>query len=154
MHIFSGMGVFAVAHLLYSLAFLSRHYAAYPSSSWKRVLYLILFMVGGCFYIVLYPYLKKDPMSDLLIPAVGIYIALITLMGILAIRSHRTLTLLGGLIFIVSDISLALQVFKVVLIEQGNTLVMVAYYLAQLLIAVGDIKAMENKNDFSKWKRS
>lgn len=54
----------------------------------------------------------------------------------------------------VSDISLALQVFKVASIEQGNIVVMVAYYLAQLLIAVGDIKAMENKNDFSKWKSS
>ena len=79
-HFFSGMGGFAVAHLLYSLAFLSSNYAAYPSSSWKRVLYLILFMVGGGFYIIIYPYLKKDSRSDLLIPAVGIYVILIPLM--------------------------------------------------------------------------
>lgn len=55
----------------------------------------------------------------------------------------------------VSDASLALQVFKVLPpIEHGQIVVMVTYYLAQLLIAVGDIKAAEDKDDFSKWKRS
>lgn len=53
----------------------------------------------------------------------------------------------------VSDMALALQVFKVMPeMQHGNAIVMVTYYLAQLLIAVGDVKAEENKNDFSKWK--
>ncbi|XP_071768031.1 lysoplasmalogenase [Centroberyx gerrardi] len=150
-----GMGAFAVAHLQYSLTFLSTRYATYSSSSWTRFLYLILFVVGGGFYIYLYPYLQKTPDSALLTPAVGVYIALIALMATLAIRTRRAATLLGSLSFMVSDLMLALQFFKVTApLEHGNTIVMVTYYLAQLLIAVGDVKAVENKDDFSKWKRS
>lgn len=153
--LFSGMGAFATAHLLYSLTFLSSRYAAYAhrSSSWVRVLYLILLIVGGAFYIYLFPFLQKDPKSELLTPAVGVYIALITLMASLAIKTRHTLTLLGSLSFMVSDLTLAVQVFKVTApMKHSQTAVMVTYYLAQLLIAVGDIKATENKDDFSKWK--
>lgn len=149
------MGAFAVAHLLYSLTFLSTRYAPISSASWTRFLYLILFMVGGGFYIYIYPFLQKAPNSDLLVPAVGVYIVLITLMGILAIRTRHAATLLGSLSFIVSDLTLALQVFKVTApLEHGNSIVMVTYYLAQLLIAVGDVKAVDDKDDFAKWKRS
>lgn len=151
----SGMGAFGVAHLLYSLSFLTSHYATYSSSSWSRVLYLILLVVAGGFYTYLYPFLKKDPRADILVPAVGGYTGLITLMGALAIRTRHTLTLLGSLSFMLSDMSLALQVFNVMSpIKQGHIVVMVTYYLAQLLIAVGDIKATETRDDFSKWKRS
>lgn len=151
----SGMGAFAVAHLLYSLTFLTSRYAPYSSSSWSRFWYLILLAVAGSFYTYLYPFLKKDPRADILVPAVGVYVALITLMGALAIRTRHMLTLLGSLSFMLSDMSLALQVFHVVSpMEHGNIVVMVTYYLAQLLIAVGDIKATETKDDLSKWKRS
>ncbi|XP_035511208.1 lysoplasmalogenase [Morone saxatilis] len=150
-----GMGAFAAAHLLYSITFLSSRYAPYSSSSWNRFLYLILVMVGVGFYVYIYPFLQKVPNSEMLIPAVGIYVVLITLMGASAIRTRHTATLLGSLSFMVSDMSLALQVFKVIApIEHGQIIVMVTYYLAQLLIAVGDVKAWENKDDFAKWKRS
>lgn len=149
-----GMGAFAVAHLLYSLSFLSSRYATYSSSSWIRLLYLILFVTGTAFYIYLYPFLQKAPDSHLITPAVAVYIFLIGLMGALAFRSRRMSTLLGSLIFMVSDVSLAVQVFKVMDVEHGNLIVMVTYYLAQLLIAVGDVKASENKDEFAKWKRS
>lgn len=153
----AGMGAFAMAHLLYSLTFLSSHYAAYPSSSsfWTRFLNLVLFLTGGSFYVYIFPFLQKVPDADVLIPAVGIYIVLIVVMGALAIRTHQAATLLGSLFFMVSDMSLAMQVFKVTApMEHGNTIVMVTYYLAQLLIAVGDVKAVANNNDFAKWKRS
>lgn len=151
----SGMAAFAVAHLLYSFSFLSNHYAAYSSSSWRRFLYLILLVTAGGFYTYLYPFLKENPESNILVPAVGVYIALITLMGELAVRTRHTLTLLGSLSFMFSDMFLALHVFKAVPpMKQGHIVVMVTYYLAQLLIAVGDIKATETPNDFSKWKRS
>ncbi|XP_045898019.1 lysoplasmalogenase [Micropterus dolomieu] len=150
-----GMGAFAVAHLLYSLTFLSSRYAAYPSSSWIRFFYLILFTLGGGFYIYLYPFLQKAPNSDILIPSVGVYFVLIILMGTLAIRTRHAATLLGSLFFMVSDLSLALQVFKVIApMKHGHSVVMVTYYLAQLLIAVGDVKAVESTDDFAKWKRS
>ncbi|XP_007562911.1 lysoplasmalogenase [Poecilia formosa] len=155
-----GMGAFAVAHLLYSVTFLSSRYATYSSSSsssssLNRFLHLVLVIVGGAFYIYLFPFLQKAPNSDLLTPGVGIYFVLITMMAALAIRTGQVATLSGSLIFMVSDASLALQVFKVLPpIEHGHIVVMVTYYLAQLLIAVGDIKAAEDKDDFSKWKRS
>ncbi|XP_069005917.1 lysoplasmalogenase [Embiotoca jacksoni] len=150
-----GMGAFAVAHLLYSISFLSSRYANSSSSSWTRFLYLILVVVGVGFYIYLYPFLRKEPQPDVLTPAVGVYIFLITVMGVLAIRTRHTSTLLGSLIFMVSDVSLALQVFKVLApMKHGSTIIMVTYYLAQLLIAVGDVKAVEDNDDFAKWKRS
>ncbi|KAM4535378.1 lysoplasmalogenase [Fundulus diaphanus] len=150
-----GMGAFAVAHLLYAVTFLSSRYATYSASSLNRVLYLILLVVGGAFYIYLFPFLQKAKNSDLLTPGVGIYFILITVMAALAIRTRHAAILLGSLSFMVSDASLALQVFKVLPpIEHGQIFVMVTYYLAQLLIAVGDIRAAENKDDFSKWKRS
>ncbi|XP_029364919.1 lysoplasmalogenase [Echeneis naucrates] len=150
-----GMGAFAVAHLIYSFAFLSDRYATHSSSSCIRFLYLIQFMIGGGFYIYLYPFLQKEQHSDMLVPAVGVYVFLIVLMSVLAIRTRQTATLFGSLLFIVSDTSLALQVFKVIVpMKHGHAIVMVTYYLAQLLIAVGDVKAMENKDDFAKWKSS
>lgn len=149
------MVAFAVAHLLYSLTFLSGRYTSYSSSSCSRFLYLILFMVGGGFYTYIFPFLQKAPDADVLVPAVGVYVFLITLMGTLAIRTGHALTVLGSLSFMVSDMALALQVFKVMpQMQHGNEIVMVTYYLAQLLIAVGDVKAVESTEDFSKWKKS
>lgn len=147
------MGAFAAAHLLYSFTFVSTRYAAYSSSSWNRFFYLILITGGGGFYIYIYPFLQKAPHSDMLIPAVVVYVALINLMGSLAIRTRHTATILGSLSFMVSDMAVALQVFKVTPMKNGQIFIMVTYYLAQLLIAVGDVKA-ENKDDFGKWKRS
>lgn len=150
-----GMAAFAVAHLLYAVTFLSSRYSTDSSSSWARLLYLILLLTGGGFYMYMYPFLQKAPNSDIVAPAVGVYILLITLMGALAIRTGHTATLLGSLIFMVSDVSLALQVFKAWTPgEHGHTLVMVTYYLAQLLIAVGDVRAVENRDNFAKPKRS
>lgn len=150
-----GMGAFAVAHLLYSLSFLSRHYATHSSSCWTRFLYLILFMVGGGYYIFLFPFLQKDPQGDVLTPAVGIYFALIMLMCALAVRTGNVATLLGSLSFSVSDATLSVQVFKVMApMQHGNSVVMVTYYLAQLLIAVGDMTVAVDTDDFSKWKKS
>lgn len=149
-----GMGAFAVAHLMYSITFLSSRYPT-SSSSWRRFVYLILFVTGAAFYFFLYPFLQKAPDSDLIIPGVGVYTALISLMGMLALRTGNVPTLLGSVSFIVSDIALALQIFKVTpQLMHGNSIVMVTYYLAQLLITVGDVKAVGNKDEFEKWKRS
>ncbi|XP_034449998.1 lysoplasmalogenase [Hippoglossus hippoglossus] len=150
-----GMGAFAVAHLTYSLTFLSSRYPTRCSSSLTIFLFLILLTIGGGYYMYIYPFLQKAPDSELLIPGVGVYIVLITLMGALAIRTRHAATLLGSVSFMVSDVALALQVFKVTpQLQHGNTLVMGTYYLAQLLIAVGDINATVDKEDFGKWKRS
>ncbi|XP_058510553.1 lysoplasmalogenase [Solea solea] len=150
-----GMGAFAVAHLMYSITFLSSRYASKSSSSWKRVVYLIMFLAAGAFYFYIYPFLQKAPDADLIVPGVGVYTALICLMGVLALRTNHVATLLGSASFIVSDIALALQIFKVTPhLKHGNSIVMGTYYLAQLLITVGEVKAVGNKDEFDKWKRS
>lgn len=151
------MAAFAVAHMLYSVTFISGPYAERASSSSSSLwfIYLIMFFTGGGFYFYLYPFIKKAEDGDKLVPAVAVYIFLIALMGSLASRTRNALTILGSVSFMVSDIALALQVFKAITATvSGEYVIMTTYYLAQLLIALGDIKISESKDDFSKWKRS
>lgn len=154
---FLGMVAFAVAHILYSITFISGPYAERASSSSSSLwfIYLILFVTGGGFYFYMYPFVNKAEDGDKLVPAVAVYIFLIVLMASLAIRTRNMLTVLGSVSFMVSDITLALQVFKAITpTVNGKYVIMSTYYLAQVLIALGDIKASENKDDFSKWKRT
>lgn len=154
-HFLLGMVAFAVAHMLYSITFMTGSYAERSSSSSLWFLYLILFICGGGVYFFLHPFIKKAEDGDKLVPAVAVYVFLIVLMASLAIRTRKVLTVLGSLSFVVSDITLALQVFQVIAPSiNSEYVIMSTYYLAQLLIALGDVKASENKDDFSKWKRS
>lgn len=153
-----GMGFFALAHLLYSLTFLSSRYTAhsYPSSG-IYIVYLLQWGITGAAYIYLLPFLQNSPEPNIFVPAVGAYAFLIVLMATLGARTRHSLVMLGGLVFMTSDLSLALQHFKVVeSLEYGRHIVMITYYLAQLLIAVGDVKATmaEEGGEFSKWKKS
>ncbi|XP_061892515.1 lysoplasmalogenase TMEM86B-like isoform X2 [Entelurus aequoreus] len=149
-----GMAAFAMAHLLYSLTFLSSRYEKHSSSSCMYNIYKVLLAIGLSFFMYLYPFLQKKPNSKVLVPAVGVYVALITMMGILAVRTRHLITLLGSLFFIVSDMCLSLRQFIIPPVKLSETVVMLTYYLAQLLISVGDVMAVENKNDFAKWKTS
>ena len=125
------------------------------SSSLSVLLYIVVFGLGVAFYIYIYPFLQKAPDSALLTPGVGVYVGLLTLMANLALRTSKVVTILGSVSFLVSDSVLALQVFKVcAAMEHGHAVVMVTYYLAQMLIAMGDVLAVEDQDDFSKWKRS
>lgn len=154
----AGMGCFAAAHLLYSISFLSSRYSFHSySSSGIYVLYLLQWGVTGATYIYLVPYLQNSPEANVFIPAVGIYALLIVIMATLAARTRNSLITLGGLVFMVSDLTLALQQFKVVeSLEYGRHIVMTTYYMAQLLIAVGDVNSMlaEESDEFRKWKRT
>lgn len=149
------MGSFAVAHLLYSLCFLSERYTYLSSSSSLfYVLYLLLLLLVGGVYANLLPYLQNVPDAGIITPAVGVYVLLIVVMAMLALRTRRPLTLMGSLVFMISDLCLALQHFGVIPPQEyGQHVVMVTYYLAQLLIAIGDVRAKEN-DEFRKWKRS
>ncbi|XP_062875094.1 lysoplasmalogenase [Trichomycterus rosablanca] len=152
-----GMACFAVAHLLYSLSFFSSKYSSHSSSYGLYFLYILLWAVGGGVYVYLLPFLQKTPDPNTFVPAVGGYAFLIVLMATLAARTRHSLVLLGGLVFMVSDFTLALQTFKVIEhLDHGRHIVMCTYYMAQLLIAVGDIKATqaEAADEFRKWKRS
>lgn len=152
-----GMGSFALAHLLYSLCFLTERYSYFASSSsFSYVLYLLLWLLGIGVYANLFPFLQKLPDGDLLTPAVAVYVLLIVAMATLALRTQRPLTLMGSLVFMVSDLCLALQHFGVTpRHEYGQHVVMVTYYLAQVLIALGDMRAKaDENNEYQKWKKS
>ncbi|XP_030649735.1 lysoplasmalogenase [Chanos chanos] len=152
----AGMACFAVTHVLYSVSFLSSHYSSHSSSSLSFFFYLLLWLTGGGTYAYLFPHLQKSHDSSILTPAVGVYVLLLVLMVTLALRTRQPLMALGSLSFIVSDFTLAIQHFKVVPnLEHGRLFVMTTYYLSQLLIAVGDVRAgTDEAAEFHKWKRS
>ncbi|XP_051572367.1 lysoplasmalogenase-like [Myxocyprinus asiaticus] len=151
-----GMGCFALAHMLYSVSFLSSRYSTTSSSSLFFILYLLLWLIGGGIYAYLVPFLRLDPEGDVLVPAIGGYILLIVLMATLAVRTRRPFLLLGSLVFMASDLIIALTKFNVVDLEYEKHTIMITYYLAQLMIALGDVKATleEDADDLHKWKRS
>ncbi|KAI4873616.1 hypothetical protein NFI96_016683, partial [Prochilodus magdalenae] len=152
-----GMASFALAHLLYSLSFLSSRYSSYSKSSAIYIVYLVLWGIAGGAYLYLLPFLQKSPEPNVFVPAVGGYTFLIVLMATLGARTRQPLVTLGAMVFMVSDLTLAVQRFKVIEdLEYGRHIVMVTYFLAQLLIAVGDVKAMqaEEADEFRKWKRT
>ncbi|XP_026885535.2 lysoplasmalogenase [Electrophorus electricus] len=140
-HFLHGMACFALAHILYSLSFLSWRYSSSSSSSWLYVLYLLLWGVSGGTFFYLLPFLRSSQDPDIYVPAIGAYTLLITVMATLALRTRRTLVMLGGLTFVISDLTIALQMFKVIeTLDYNRHIIMTTYYLAQLLIAVGDVK--------------
>lgn len=151
------MVCFALAHLFYTLSFLSSRYSSQSSSSCGLYFfYLLLWGAGGGIYFYLLPFLQKSPEPEIFVPAVGGYVLLIVLMTTYAARTRQPLVLLGALVFMVSDFTLALQQFKVVEhLDYGRHIVMSTYYLAQLLIAIGDIQAtmVEQAEELHKWKR-
>lgn len=81
---------------------------------------------------------------------------LIVLMATLAARTRQPLILLGSLVFMASDLTIAMTKFSVFDVEYKKHIIMTTYYLAQLMIALGDVKAvLEVKaDDIHKWKRS
>lgn len=151
-----GMGCFALAHMLYAVSFLSSRYSTTSSSSSVFILYLLLWSIGGGMYVYLLPFLRLDPDADILIPAIGGYVLLIVIMATMATRTRRSLLMLGSLIFMASDLTIALTKFNVIDLEYKRHIIMITYYLAQLMIAVGDMKAKieADDDDFHKWKRS
>nr|XP_055050248.1 lysoplasmalogenase [Misgurnus anguillicaudatus] len=151
-----GMGCFALAHIVYAVTFLTPRYSTTSSSSSRYVIYLVLWLIGGGLYVYLVPFLRLDPDGDVLVPAIGGYVMLIVIMATMATRTRRPLLMLGSLVFMASDLTIALTKFNVVDLEYKKHIIMVTYYLAQMMIAVGDVKAMmeANADDILKWKRS
>lgn len=151
------MGCFALAHMLYAISFLSSRYSTTASSSSVFILYLLLWSIGGGMYIYLVPFLRLDLDADILVPAIGGYVLLIVIMATMATRTRRSLLMLGSVIFMASDLTIALTKFNVVDLEYKRHIIMITYYLAQLMIALGDVKAKmeaDADDDFHKWKRS
>ncbi|XP_066564797.1 lysoplasmalogenase [Amia ocellicauda] len=140
-----GMVCFGLAHLLYCFSFLSLCRAS--SCSPCHPLYLPLSLSGAslCFYLYLLPFLLRRADATILAPAVGGYCILLVSMATIALATGRPLTWGGAFFFMTSDVVLSLQVFEVLIVPamvtRARAIVMVTYYLGQLLIAVGDVRA-------------
>ncbi|KAA0705843.1 Lysoplasmalogenase-like protein TMEM86A [Triplophysa tibetana] len=136
-----GMGCFALAHMLYAVTFLSSRYSKTSTSSSVFILNFLLWSIGGGIYVYLVPFLQLDPDADVLVPAIGGYVLLIVIMATMATRTRRSLLIMGSVIFMASDLTIALTKFNVVDLEYKKHVIMITYYLAQLMIALGDVKA-------------
>ena len=126
-----GLGFFLVAHIVYIVAF-SRDFKAQKS----RITIAVLLVA----YAVTIAIIMTPSLEEMLIP-VYLYMVVITLMGIFAaFRGPKSkLVLYGALSFIVSDSILAINEFMVS-VPASDYLVMLTYYLAQLLIIYGFMK--------------
>lgn len=133
-----GLGLFLVAHIVYIVAF-SRDFKA-QNSRIPIVVLLVAYAVAIA--VVMTPSLK-----EMMIP-VYVYMLVITLMGIFAaFRGPKSkLVLYGAISFIVSDSILAINKFMVA-VPASDYLVMITYYLAQLLIVYGFVKDERQSED-------
>ncbi len=121
-----GLGLFLVAHIFYTAAFLQ------SSGTADRLTFTVITILAV--YAVGMSLLLRPKLGNLAVP-VYLYIAVITAMGISAsFRSPLVLT--GALIFMLSDSMIAINKFLQP-IPGSNYWIMITYYLAQYLIAKG-----------------
>ncbi len=132
-----GLGLFLLGHIVYIVVF-SRDFKAQRS---RIPIAVVLIAYAVAVAVIMTPHLQ-----DMMIP-VYVYMVVITLMGIFAaFRGPKSmLVLYGAISFIISDSILAINRFMVD-VPGADYLVMVTYYLAQVLIVLGflsDESAME-----------
>ena len=125
---------------------------------------IIFFFVGHIFYVMaFFPYRRSSllyrpvplvaylvvigallawiaPRSGILAPAVIVYGLLLVTMAVLA-SGLNWLTAVGSMIFVVSDLSIAVTAFAIPgVIEESELLIMSTYLVAQLMIVLGVIQ--------------
>ena len=137
----AGLASFLLAHVCYIVFFFAR------ARRWP-VTPLLFVAVGAAFLLsTLLPHVARRQ-ADLLAP-VCVYCAAIAVMAYAAISSGSALATAGALVFVVSDFALAYDKFAPAPLAwwwQPRLIVMVTYYVAQLLItasfrSVGPLKS-------------
>ena len=125
-----GLASFLVAHLFYIGAYRSR--GGFGFTWWLALVYLA--------YAVTLVYLLWPTIADVRIPVI-VYAAVLMVMGWQAAEMWITWSdlsalaaMLGGIFFLLSDSTLALNKFRAP-IRQSSIIVMSTYWAAQLLIA-------------------
>ena len=130
-----GLVAFLVSHILYCIAF----YSSFNIHSLSEENHFILNLALILYSITM---LKKllPKLGNLKFPVI-IYVCVIFLMGIGAISSNYTTSILvlGALLFIVSDSLLATQKFLKPFLGV-QYLIWITYYLGQLFIVFGTLK--------------
>lgn len=139
-----GLLMFAVTHVLYASAFGMRPLALRTG--------LVMAVLSGLCYAILYPGL-----SGAFTYLVGVYVALVSFMGWRAMAGLRLMGAAwrwtelaagsGALLFIVSDLTIALNKFCFP-VPYSRALIMSTYYAAQMLIALSAVESREPVEDY------
>lgn len=139
-----GLLMFAVAHILYALAFGMRPLALRTG--------LVIGVLSGLCYVLLYPRL-----SGAFTYLVGVYVTLISFMGWRAMAGLRLAGAawrwtelsagVGALLFILSDLTIALNKFCFP-VPYSRALIMSTYYAAQMFIALSAVESREPVEDY------
>ena len=141
-----GLGAFLITHILYIVAFTKKGTVNSNIAQLKKKPYLILIfaMLGLGLYTMFYPNL-----ADLAIP-VAIYTAVIIIMVLAAINRNSItnsdsykLCLIGALLFMISDMTLAVNKFFMP-IDYAGLYLIVLYMAGQYLIMRGSILHLAN----------
>ena len=142
-----GLSVFFIAHLCYIYIFLQdfsyRNYNCDRLMNFVRTLVLLLAII---FYIFIYKYLAL-----MVIPSTLYMIALIIMFLSSSFRNKRystysyQLVVIGSLLFLLSDSILAISKFYQSF-YLDNTVIILTYMIAQLLIIIGIINAKIGDN--------
>ncbi|XP_032737077.1 lysoplasmalogenase-like protein TMEM86A isoform X2 [Lontra canadensis] len=143
-----GLLMFAVTHVLYASAFGMRPLALRTG--------LVMAVLSGLCYALLYPCL-----SGAFTYLVGIYVALIGFMGWRAVAGLRLVGAAwrwtelaagsGALLFIISDLTIALSKFCFP-VPYARALIMSTYYAAQMFIALSAVESREPVEDYRQSK--
>ena len=143
-----GLGAFLITHILYILAFTKNGTVNSNIPQLKRKPYLILIfaILGLGLYTMFFPNLE-----DLAIP-VAIYTAVIIIMVLAAINRNSITNkdsynncLMGALLFMLSDMTLAVNKFFMQ-IDYAGLYLIVLYMAGQYLIMKGSISHLENRH--------
>ncbi|XP_036882951.1 lysoplasmalogenase TMEM86A [Manis javanica] len=138
-----GLLMFAVAHVLYASAFGMRSLALQKG--------LVMAVLSGLSYALLYPCL-----SGAFTYLVGVYVAVIGFMSWQAVAGLQLIgaawrwtelaAVSGALLFIISDLTLALNKFCFP-VPYARVLIMSTYYAAQMFIALSAVESREPVED-------
>ncbi|KTD20895.1 transmembrane protein [Legionella lansingensis] len=125
----AGILSFILAHCAYIALYLRD--TQLQIKRWLYFLPVLVFIAIN--YIYMYPYLGK-----MTIPAT-VYLSFLSIMVLTAfqVKQHPRLIISGACLFLLSDFLLALNQFVLVDNKMINFLIMLTYYLAQLLLVYG-----------------
>lgn len=138
----AGLVAFLLAHLSYICAFTSEA-IQYTS------MLAFIFIISGIYYAAMMSVLLPSVESDLVLPVIvyGLVISAMLLFGTARYTStshtytheSRLSSLMGSIIFLLSDTILALDKFAF-RITSAKTIIMLTYYIGQMFIAISTCK--------------
>lgn len=135
-----GLIAFLIAHIMYVKVFLDKRN---KDNSILGILVVLLIYALGIFYLL------RDGLGDMLIPVI-LYMLIILSMAITAwlrkgavSKLSHLLLLIGALLFVMSDSTLALNKFYQT-VPQSHIIIMSTYALAQYCIVLGVLRQNES----------